>query len=573
MLFGHAPASVRPKTSTESDFPAAVLLAGLVPVSWLFPGHFLPWLASRHEFVALALGSLTALMWRGPSRIPKTWTIAIGLAVASVASQMITGRIIFAGDAVMVIMYLISFASAICVGHSMAGSKLRGSWSAGDMLAVGTAAAATASVVLALMQWTDVNPLAIPVAALAPGDRPYANFSQANNFATACFLGVCALAWLFDGQRIGRLTWYPIASLLFVGMVLSGSRTAWLQFSLLLPVLLLRTQSNVRPHIGAALVVFILLSIAWPTLNEAVLLSAPRGSIDQAHLDLRMPLWVALADSVGQEPWWGWGWQQVAKAQLAGALDHAPLQRYFEHSHNLVLDLLLWAGIPIGGTIALLIGLALFRQARAALDQRGLWLMAGVLGLLVHAMLEFPLEYAYFLIPFGLTIGLLHGQAPGESSFAVPHWLLRTAGALLTATLALVTFDYLQAEHSYRTARLELRMGAGKIESSTPDIRVLTQLRAYLDFIRTEATPAMGAARLASMREVGSRFVHPPVLLRLALAEGLNGEPVAARDTLLRLCAIHLRERCSEGRESWQALQAAYPQLADIPPPRVPNTH
>lgn len=571
LLFGHNPASARPPVRAASDLPPSVVLAGLVPFAWLFPGHYLPWLAARHEFVALALASLAAMLCRSCSRLPHTWAVAIAVAVLSVGLQAFTGRITFGGDAVMVILYLGAFTSAICVGHSLAEMRNQGSWPAVDMLALGTAVAATASVALALMQWTDIYPFAVPVAALASGDRPYANFSQANNFATACFMGLCALAWLFDGRRIGRTIWYTFAALLLLGMALSGSRTAWLQATLLVPVLLLRrSELRVRLHVAVALAAFVLLSLAWPAINETALLSAPRGSIDQARTDLRVPLWIALIDAVGREPWWGWGWQQVAKAQLAVALDHIPLQRYFEHSHNLVLDLLLWAGVPIGGTITLLVGVALFRQARAVLDQRALWLLAGVLGLFVHAMLEFPLEYAYFLIPLGLTIGLLHGQAPGEASFAVPRWLLRTIGALLAVALTVITADYLQAEHSYRTVRLESRFGTRKIESLTPDLKVLTHLRAYLDFIRTEAAPGMAPARLASMRAVGSRFVHPPVLLRLALAEGLNNEPNAARDALLRLCAIHLPDRCSEGRESWLALQATYPQLADIPPPRVP---
>lgn len=38
--------------------------------------------------------------------------------------------------------------------------------------------------------------------------------------------------------------------------------------------------------------------------------------------------------------------------------------------------------------------------------------MAAALGVLVHSMLEYPIEYAYFLLPTGLCLGRRMACAP-----------------------------------------------------------------------------------------------------------------------------------------------------------------
>lgn len=554
---------------------ASGLFIACIPLAWLIPSHYLPWLTAQHEFAALALACVAGLLNHGEVHMPRAWAAAIGLALASVAAQAASGRIVFAGDAVMAALYLLALGGAITLGRSL-GAVRASRWSALDSLAAGTAVAAIASVAIALMQWTQIQPILLPVAGLAPGGRPYGNLAQANNFCTATFLGVCALGWLRESRRIGNLGWYAGAAYLIVGMVMSGSRTAWIQLgAALVIVLLLRrrvsSQQLGAPQIGAALVLFAALTFAWPSINDAALLSASRAASDQLQAGPRLPLWLAMIDAVGRQPWWGHGWQQVGAAQVAVALDHPPLQRYFEHSHNLLLDVVLWAGVPVGAGIIGLATMALTRQARAVANCSVSWLLIGVTGVLMHSMLEFPIEYAYFLVPVGLALGALHAFAPGQGSLQIPPAAARTFWAGLSILLAAVAVDYLEAEQNYRTLRLQSTFNGGRIESGPPDLRVLTQLEAYLAFTRSEARAGMTPEQLRRFREVAGRFVHPPVLLRLALAEGLNGEPVAASQTLRRLCAMHAPARCEEGRESWLALQQRFPQLAAIPAPVLPT--
>lgn len=560
--------------SARSPSPRSLWPLALMPGVWLLPQHYLPWLAAHQDVGVLALLVLAGLLARGDQGLPRSWALAALAALASIGAQALFGPIGFAGDAWMAALYVLGFAGAMAVGHACATEcEARGPRGL-DTLALGATAAALASVAVALMQWTDVRPLPLPVAALLPGDRPYANLAQANNFGTAVFLGLCSLCWLRESRRIGSLGWALGAAFLLFGMAMSGSRTGWLQVAVAAALIAWRGPRSPGaalrwPQALALPALLAAFTLAWPVVNDALLLSGSRSAVDQAQAGLRLPIWQMALDALWRQPLWGYGWQQIPSAQWAVALDHAPLQRYFEHAHNLVLDLVLWAGLPVGGFIAACAGWALWRQARAVDDARALWLLAAVLGFGVHALLEMPHAYAYLLLPVAVALGVVHALCPGQATWRLRPALARPAWAAIGAALALTAADYLEIEQNYRLARMEATFGERRIVTPPPEPRVLSQLGAFMRFIRTEARPGMSAAELDTMRAVATRYAHPPVLLRLALAEGLNGHPQAARDTLRRLCAMHVTDRCSEGRDAWLALQQQYPVLAAVPAPDV----
>jgi len=554
-------------------FWQTLALASL-PLVWLIPQHYLPWLAAHQDVVSLSLLALAGIVSSQRQAVPVSWLIAAAGVLASVGLQTAFGPIAFGGDAWMATLYVVAFAGAIGLGQSL-GALGSDHAPTLDALALGMVGAAVLSVAIASMQWTRVEPLPLPVYGLLPGDRPYANFAQANNFCTAVFLGLCSLCWLGESGRIGGTGWILGSAYLLFGMTMSGSRTGWLQVALL--VMLVATigrrapQRVLRlPHALSLLALLTVFTLAWPALNQVALLAGTRDFAEQAELGLRWPLWQVALDAIAQHPLWGYGWQQIPSAQWEVALEHPPMQRYFEHAHNVVLDLMLWAGIPIGGLIAVALGFGLWRQVRATDDARALWLFAGVLGFFIHALLEQPHAYAYLLMPVGVAIGVVHALCPGQRELSLPAAGSRVAWAAVAAAITLTAVDYLEVEQNYRAARAESTFGSRRIITPAPELQVLSQLEAFMRFIRTEARPGMTSDELATMRRVVQRYGHPPALLRLALAEGLNGQPEAARDTLRRLCAMHLAQRCVEARASWSALQQQYPVLASIPAPTVP---
>ncbi|WP_348682685.1 PglL family O-oligosaccharyltransferase [Acidovorax soli] len=423
------------------------------------------------------------------------------------------------------------------------------------------------SVGIGLVQWTGALSLGIYGAELPPGGRPFGNVAQPNHLCTLSFLGLCGLLWLHQRQKVSGVVFWLGAGFLLLGMVMAQSRTGWLQIGLLLGWgLAMQARAGLRITRGQLLVLgatFAAGVLLWPAVGDALLLSTGRSIGDQMQAGARLPFWWSMLDAVGREPLWGYGWQQVGAAQQRVALDHPSVGAMFEHSHNLVLDLLLWNGLPVGGLIAAALAWWFIAHIRASRDARVVWLLAATGGVFMHGMLEFPLEYAYFLIPVGLVMGAVDNLSPaGGASLRVPRWAVLSFTALLAALFVGVNADYLKAEENYRTLRMEsARIGAAGIVTPAPELRLLTQLGAFLQFARTEATPGMAPEQVDWMRKVSERFGYPPVMFRYALAAGLNGQPEVAQQTLARLCRIHEPQRCVEAHEGWAGLQVRYPQL------------
>ena len=549
-----------------------MVLVSLLPLAWLVPNHYQPWPSAWQDGTALLLLFGAAAFAKRRAVFPALWVAAIGVTAVSVSLQWMTGRIDFGGDALMVLFYVGAFALSLAIGATLPGLQGEVRVSALEWVAFVTAMSAIASVGIALVQWTGSLSLGIWGADLPSGARPFANVAQPNHLSTLAFLGVCGLLLLREAARIGSAGFWAGTSYLLIGMVLTASRTGWVQMAAFVVLALLfqrRTASQVRAaHVAGLVLIYVAATLAWPKINEMLLLSGGRGVMQQIEGGARVPLWLALLDAVGREPWWGYGWQQVAAAQQAVALDHPPIQRHFEHSHNIVLDLLLWAGVPAGGTIVVFCAGALVLQVRALRDPRALWLFAAALGIILHGMLELPLQYAYFLLPMGVALGAANALSAAGPQVRCGVWGIRLSGMVGLALLTSIAVEYLEAEQSHRLLRLEsARIGTARIASTAPDLRLLTQLKGLLEFARTQARPAMSTAEVDEMRKVARRYPFPSAMLRSALVAGLNGRPAEARLTLAQICSMHPTARCDEARESWLTLQTRYPVLFNVPLP------
>lgn len=551
--------------------PIAAILVACVPLAWLIPSHYLPWLAAQNEFLALAIVCFAGLFSASAARASSVWLVFAALVAASLLWQLSTGQLSYAGDGWMVGLYVAAFVLAIYLGAGLAVADRTERWHALDVVAVATVAVSIVSVAIALMQWLDVRPISIPVYPVRPGDSPHGNVGQPNNFNTTIFLGVCMLGWLGARGRIGGSAWVLGSGFLLMGMVTTGSRTAWLQLglALVLACRVSRSHSVSRPWLAPVfmLAAYALMWAWWPQVNDALAIYRARSIENQVDVGLRAPLWSSMIASIWQSPVTGYGWLQVASAQLAVVGEQPALNRMFEHTHNIVLDFIVWAGVPAGVALVVLAAVGLWQAIVPARRPDSFWFAVAACGVLCHAMLEFPLEYAYVLVPFGLVVGVLHGLSPPARGSELSPFTQRGCWCVVGLLLAVVAIDYLRAEQSYRTLRTESAFTAGRGVSQAPELTLLTQLGAFLAFTRTHANEGMSSSGLDEFERVARRYPHPPVLLRVALAQGLNQRPDAAAQTLRQLCAVHLPARCVEARLAWSAAQQRWPTLVAIPPP------
>jgi hypothetical protein len=557
----------------QASRPAgALVILGcvLIGMAWLLPGHYFPWLAFQQEFAA-AVG--TGLLGLAALSVPRArWPALASVALATAVVpllQFAAGKIGFITDAGLAAAYIAAFALCIAVGATLGGEN--------DDLAEGLTAAvviaAFVSCAMALTQWLRLDaPFVEP---LRPGARPYANIAQPNLLSTLLLLGICGVLRWFEARRLGALTALLAVAFLGFGVVMTQSRTGWLVAVIGAAWLLWgarRAALRVSPWaVLSALTTFALMTAWWSSINEAMLLSS--SGVREGHLTpgTRPLHWAAMWDAALRQPWTGYGWTQATLAQQLVALDHPYSGEQITHSHNLVLDLLVWNGIPLGAVIVAVFGWWLLRQMRLATSAGHAIGLLAVIVLLTHAMLEYPLDYAFFLLPLGLLVGLLHKQSAAPGELRPPRWALAVSLVALLALLGRVGVEYIRTEEAARTLRfVVLGIGVDKVASAPePDVWLLDRPRAFHRYMLSQPQADLSHEDLAWIRQVAQRHAFPSSLFRLALVFGINGQHEEAARTLAVLCKIHPRSTCADVRTEWQAIATRYPQVRDISPPEL----
>jgi O-antigen ligase len=256
--------------------------------------------------------------------------------------------------------------------------------------------------------------------------RAGGNLGQPNQLASLALLGMLALMAL--RQRVCvRNSWMMLVSTaLGLCLALTQSRTGLLSLGLLLVwVAIDRRLTRPMRWMPVAALIGCLAGLAWLTLMPQQ--HGDSAAALQHHLGLsgdvsasRFAIWSNSVELIRAHPWTGVGWGNFSAAwSLTPFPDRRPIP--LDNAHNLPLHLMVELGIPLALVLLGTLAWALWR-VRAALtrgpqDQqqvaRCLAMMLVVLGL--HSLLEYPLWYAYFLLPACYVVGVLVRWA-GEGS-------------------------------------------------------------------------------------------------------------------------------------------------------------
>ena len=275
-----------------------------------------------------------------------------------------------------------------------------------------------------------------------------------------------------------------------------------------------------------------------------------------------------------QAPWFGYGWNKVGRAQLATALAHPSANHWYGDSHNLVLDVVLWAGIPLGLLLSALLAWWLVRQVRRCNDPDRWALLLAIAAVLLHAMVEYPHNYLYFLLPVGLMIGLLEGGPQASPTRGLPAASLGLPLVGMVVMLVWIGVEYMRVAESFRQLRLvTARIGVDRVATAPlPEVWLLDAPREMHRMMTVRPGPDWSAADLQRMREVAERFPTLPVLFRYAQVAGLNGRPDEAARALGLACKLNTERVCEQVRLDWAELQMRHPELRAIAAVGMPST-
>ena len=510
------------------------------------------------------------ILWSCRRRTPVLPAVAlVALLAALVTLAQLAGPVIvFRGDAALACLYLLGFALAVVVGQFAAeewGHK-RAFESLAWLLLVG----ALVSVWLALYQWQRLDYLGVFATDLDFGGRPFANFNQPNHLATLLVLGLVAAALLYDAGRFGGSTALVLIVLLGFGVAMTQSRGGLLAVAVGAVGLLGKGRSLgrrlARRDVLIGVLLVLTMPLAWEGANSLLGQVVGRTTADAASAGTRRLIhWSSMFDAVLRQPWVGYGWNQSVLAQFAVAPDHPPSFEVFSYSHNILIDLVIWNGLPLGLFFIAGLGLWLRVAWRGADDSTTVLALAGVIAVLVQALVEYPLYYTYFLLPIGLLIGVISATTMPQAVLRVPAWLAPALLAVTGVLLAVITSDYLGLEADLRSLRFErARIGTDRPRHELSHPLLLTHVAAFAKFARTPEREGMSAADLGAMNAVAHRFPSAENIVRYAAALALNQHNVEATEVLRRICKMHHAAACETQKALWQALGQRQPAIAAV---------
>lgn len=334
---------------------------------------------------------------------------------------------------------------------------------AATVLAGGVSAVLAFIQVLAPSSWGDGD----WIARASTAGRAGGNLRQPNHLSSLLLGAMAALMWLHE-VRVERaiaeqpklqrgLTGALMATLTF-GVVLTVSRTGTVCIALLaLWGVLDKHLSRVsRLMLGITPLVY---ALCWVAMTEWAKASEFAGAVQLHKADpssSRFGIWANTLSLIVQNPWLGVGWGEFNFAWSLTPFPNRPVA-FFDHTHNLPLNLLVELGIPLGALVLALLTWCLWKafvacritpQPQSSMVRTAFVM---VLMMVVHSMLEYPLWYAYFLLPtaFALGICLGHSTPPAGADQETPA-SPRLRQALVVASMALVAgtvfsvFDYLK---------------------------------------------------------------------------------------------------------------------------------
>lgn len=563
------------RTNLEPVTVAVACIA--MALAWLVPNHYPPWLAAYAEILAatavLALGVGTSLGWGVSLAVPWPALFFVALAVVP-AVQGAFGLIAFLGDAWVVVMYLLCAAAAII--WSARASRLDSLRWTDSFAATLLAGALLSSVVLGLQRWEiDAGPASLFIAAVAPGHAPFANLGQPNQVATLLALGLAALMYFHERGTVRAAYATVAAVLLTFALVVTQARTAIL-FWIVVIVWHGRFASRFRLRTPRLSIVglslgWLALFPLWPSIVSAMGFANLASAASRLLPGPRTIIWPQMLEAIVRHPWLGYGWNQTTFAQMAVRASR-PGRGFTESAHNLVLDLAVWNGVPIA---ALVVSLAVWWLVRAQARLRslpGAFALLVVLLFLTHAMVEFPLMYLYFLVPFALAIGTMSNDLAPDSGWVLP-FAARTALPLVFAAVgAFAAIDYVRVEDAYREMRFAVaRFGTPMPDKPPPLLRTeFTQLAAFHRFSLTTPRGPLDKDELEWVRNVAYRFPYSASMYHYALAQALSGDLTGAQSTLALLRGMYGDGAYGEARAELMRMGEGQPILRQLVLPAPP---
>ncbi len=383
--------------------------------------------------LALALVAAAALWSWGPGGLPSSLALSAIGALAAAAVLLLAGAAARGADsrgrafAVFCLAWTVAGVANVAIG---AVQVFAPAWADGDWIA-------QSSIV----------------------GRAVGNLRQPNHLSSVLLWAAIAVIALGELGHLRRAVVAGIQAAMIFGVVLTASRTGLVSVGVL-AVWGLLDRGLSRGTRALLLASPLLYALAWMGMAGWAEASHHTfgGAARLAETDVsgsRFGVWSNTLALIRQNSWTGVGFGEFNFAWTLSPFPGRPVA-FFDHTHNLVLQLAVELGLPLAaGVTGLLLwglvsvwrrGLAgALAQDHAGLREQGVAQRAAgmfVLMIGLHSLLEYPLWYAYFLLPAAWAFGYGLGRpAPAARSGSRG---LAPAGALIVVLALASVWDYLR---------------------------------------------------------------------------------------------------------------------------------
>jgi O-antigen ligase len=407
---------------------------------------------------------------RGWREVAPLWA-ALALLLVGVqwaAARGLPGSLALQATYVIMLPMAVAWAAAVTAGP-LAGQAEDGHADtfANAMLLCGLVNTLIAMVQVFAPDWTNWADGSLIARSGLPG-RAVGNLRQPNHLASLLMWALIALVPVAQrgrwwSLRLNRPMLALMGALLILAEVLSASRTG-MAGMLLLAVWGAadkRLARHVRLGMLSAPLVYALFWAgmdAWARETAHTFFGAVRVAAGGDLSSHRFAIWSNTLDLIRMHPLAGVGFGEFNFAWSLTPFPGRPVA-FFDHTHNLPLQFAVELGLPLATLVMALLVWALWQaaqrswrvQGEAGTASRAALMMVLMIGL--HSMLEYPLWYAYFLLPTAWAWGLALRQplrggddtrdtAPQDNTGPKPSPWVRALGIVMVLGTLFAMVDY-----------------------------------------------------------------------------------------------------------------------------------
>lgn len=519
-------------------FLAAILLG----FAWLSPFHYSPWVMFSSEVSTFGAGLCVLVALNQQNiKIPRAQLLLLPFTLIPIA-QWGFGLVFDLSTALLSSFYLLGFWFMVLAGYNLSlDQKKRDQIFSSFSLLVIIISLLTS--LIAIFQWLNIESHLIYILHLI-GNRPYGNFGQPNNMATFLIIGLLGCLYLYEKNKVKLWLLLPSALIILFTIALSQSRTSWIVFPFLFIYWILK-QFGKQKRFGVfqgflwCVGFFVMAGVILPFATNLIEAWSSTDVTEASSLVerassgyLRFNIWSQMLLAVQQHPWLGYGWNQTSVAQMT--VYHAfPTGEWTTSAHNVLLDLIIWNGIPLGTVIITYFTcwfIWLNQQAKNTISIIAIMMVCTVL---IHTMLEFPQRYAYFLLTCGFLLGIVQAQTTVLKGIILNKHLLRLSWVVSLLLIIAILRDYnvyvLNSNLLFNNKRPNAEfMGSGKIF-------VLTQFEQRLKWIELNPQNVLSEGDLIEWANFIKNKPTPYNLRKYAKLLAYNGKLEQAQQQIFIL--------------------------------------